>query len=219
MRRSAPAQATLHLAQGVTARSGTTERSVQPPGRISASAGLAPGGRKPPHRTSQASGSGHSHATGGLAAGSAAGTRHQWFLRKSISRVELAHLGRVAVEQLCLALLGEQATALTCRRSVAWLQRGWSASGFVGIKAILVAAALVPDGGGFFLGEADFDDALGALEAVLPGTTMRTGAPFWLGSSSPYMPKVRSVSGCMASSMHQAPRCRDQSRCSRSPRA
>jgi hypothetical protein len=41
------------------------------------------------------------------------------------------------------------------------------------------------------------------LKPYFQGTTSRTGAPFWLGSTSPYMPKVSSVSGCIASSMRR----------------
>src|ERR1700751_1223463 len=42
---------------------------------------------------------------------------------------------------------------------------------------------------------------LADLKPYFQGTTMRTGAPSWLGNSSPYKPKVSRVSGCMASSM------------------
>jgi hypothetical protein len=41
---------------------------------------------------------------------------------------------------------------------------------------------------------------LALLKPYFQGTTSRTGAPFCLGSTSPYMPKASSVSGCMASS-------------------
>ncbi len=41
------------------------------------------------------------------------------------------------------------------------------------------------------------------LKPYFHGTTSRTGAPFWFGSTSPYTPKVSSVSGCIASSMRR----------------
>ena len=41
------------------------------------------------------------------------------------------------------------------------------------------------------------------LKPYFHGTTMRIGAPFWFGNTSPYMPTVSSVSGCMASSMRR----------------
>ena len=42
------------------------------------------------------------------------------------------------------------------------------------------------------------------LKPYFHGTTMRTGAPFWLGNTSPYMPKASSASGFMASSSRRA---------------
>src|SRR5579863_5076279 len=39
------------------------------------------------------------------------------------------------------------------------------------------------------------------LNPYFQGITMRMGAPFWLGSLSPYMPKHSSARGCIASSM------------------
>jgi hypothetical protein len=44
---------------------------------------------------------------------------------------------------------------------------------------------------------------LADLKPYFQGTTMRTGAPFWFGSTWPYMPTVSRVSGCMASSMRK----------------
>ena len=41
------------------------------------------------------------------------------------------------------------------------------------------------------------------MKPYFHGTTSRTGAPFWFGSTSPYMPNASSVSGCMASSMRR----------------
>ena len=41
---------------------------------------------------------------------------------------------------------------------------------------------------------------LALLKPYFHGMTTRTGAPFWLGSTWPYMPTVSSVSGCIASS-------------------
>src|SRR5207245_6648296 len=41
---------------------------------------------------------------------------------------------------------------------------------------------------------------LALLKPYFHGTTTRTGAPFWFGSTRPYMPTVSSVSGCKASS-------------------
>src|SRR5205814_9396637 len=41
------------------------------------------------------------------------------------------------------------------------------------------------------------------LKPYFQGTTTRTGAPFWLGSTSPYRPKPSSASGCIASSMRR----------------
>jgi hypothetical protein len=55
------------------------------------------------------------------------------------------------------------------RRSVAWLQRGWSTFGVhVRIEAVLVGRRLVPRGARLFLDKADLHDRLGRLEAVLP---------------------------------------------------
>mgnify|MGYP003694336751 CR=1 FL=1 len=41
---------------------------------------------------------------------------------------------------------------------------------------------------------------LALLKPYFQGMTTRIGAPFWLGSTCPYMPTVSSVSGCIASS-------------------
>ena len=38
------------------------------------------------------------------------------------------------------------------------------------------------------------------LKPYFQGTTARTGAPFWFGKTSPYMPNASKVSGCIASS-------------------
>jgi hypothetical protein len=46
------------------------------------------------------------------------------------ARIQLADLRFVAVEHQRLALLGEQPPSSPMRRSVAWLQRGWSTFGF-----------------------------------------------------------------------------------------
>ena len=45
----------------------------------------------------------------------------------------------------------------------------------------------------------DFAD----LKPYFHGMTTRTGAPSWLGNTSPYKPKVSSVSGCIASSIRR----------------
>jgi hypothetical protein len=45
-----------------------------------------------------------------------------------------------------------------------------------------------------------FTSDLPLLKPYFHGATSRSGAPFWLGSTSPYMPKASRVSGCMASS-------------------
>ena len=45
---------------------------------------------------------------------------------------------------------------------------------------------------------------LADLKPYFHGTTSRTGAPFCFGSTSPYMPKASSVSGCSASSRRSA---------------
>ena len=44
------------------------------------------------------------------------------------------------------------------------------------------------------------------LKPYFHGTTSRTGAPSWGGRSRPYRPVVRSVSGCIASSMRRPSR-------------
>ena len=44
---------------------------------------------------------------------------------------------------------------------------------------------------------------LALLKPYFHGTTTRTGAPFCAGSTSPYIPNVSSVSGCMASSIRR----------------
>ncbi|MNW04753.1 hypothetical protein D3C71_2008890 [compost metagenome] len=41
---------------------------------------------------------------------------------------------------------------------------------------------------------------LALLKPYFQGTTRRSGAPFCLGSSFPYIPKASKASGCMASS-------------------
>src|SRR5262249_1482110 len=41
---------------------------------------------------------------------------------------------------------------------------------------------------------------LALLNPYFHGTTIRTGAPFWLGRTCPYIPTVSSVRGCSASS-------------------
>ena len=44
---------------------------------------------------------------------------------------------------------------------------------------------------------------LADLKPYFQGKTMRTGAPFWFGNTSPYIPKLNSASGCIASSMRK----------------
>ena len=44
------------------------------------------------------------------------------------------------------------------------------------------------------------------LKPYFHGTTSRSGAPFWLGRSRPYMPVARIASGCIASSMRSPSR-------------
>ena len=41
------------------------------------------------------------------------------------------------------------------------------------------------------------------LKPYFHGTTSRSGAPFWAGSSCPYRPTAKSVSGCIASSIRR----------------
>ena len=44
------------------------------------------------------------------------------------------------------------------------------------------------------------------LKPYFHGTTSRSGAPFWLGMTRPYMPTARIASGCIASSRRRPSR-------------
>ena len=73
------------------------------------------------------------------------------------------------------------------RRSVAWLQRGWSTVGFTfAVEAVLAAA---PPGssvvGGWRSVKRISTIDLMPLKPYFHGTTSRSGAPFWLGSTLP----------------------------------
>ena len=90
------------------------------------------------------------------------------------------------------------------RRSVFWLQRGWSTCGLTlekkpysrGLDFIHAV-----DGwpGQKRMATIDLID----LKPYFHGTTSRIGAPFWLGMARPYTPTASRVSGCMASSMRR----------------
>ena len=93
------------------------------------------------------------------------------------------------------------------RRSLFWLQRGWSTAGFTleknpysdgcdwcqavsGMRSTKVIAMI----------------DLMLLKPYFHGTTSRSGAPFCCGRDLPYRPVARNVSGCMASSMRRPSR-------------
>src|SRR5256885_6751510 len=161
---------------GVTASTTHRKRKVQSPvERSKASAGLAPSVFRMAPASSHANGSRHTRNTSGLAvrcskrcctAVIAWATSIE--LLEVHARVELAHLGFVAIEQLRLALLGEQAVFANAPLRGLAPARVRHVGVHIGIKAILVARRLVPGRARLLVGQADGDDALGALEAVLP---------------------------------------------------
>ena len=53
------------------------------------------------------------------------------------------------------------------------------------VEAVLRRFNLVPEGARLLVRKDDLDDGFGRLVAPLPSTLMRTGAPFWLGRTSP----------------------------------
>ena len=93
------------------------------------------------------------------------------------------------------------------RRSVFWLQRGWSTSGLTlekkpyseGCRSCQAVSGMRSTN---LISTID----LMLLKPYFHGTTSRSGAPFCCGSGLPYSPVASRVSGCMASSMRRPSR-------------
>src|ERR1700761_3347121 len=148
------------------------KRRVQSPvDRIRCSAGLAPRPSVSAPYSNQAKGSRHSRNTAGLAAGRSSSlfTAASIELLQVHAGVERGDLRLVAVEQPGLGALGEEAAAV----ADAALGRLAPARMIavrvdVGIEAVFLRRRLVPGGRRLLVEEADSDDRLRALEAVLP---------------------------------------------------
>ena len=93
------------------------------------------------------------------------------------------------------------------RRSVFWLQRGWSTVGLtLEKKPYSLGCRSFHAVGGRFSTKSIATIDLMLLKPYFHGTTNRSGAPFCCGSGLPYRPVARIVSGCMASSMRSPSR-------------
>ena len=93
------------------------------------------------------------------------------------------------------------------RRSLFWVQRGWSTLGFtLEKKPYSLDWASFQLVNGIFSTKVIATIDLMLLKPYFHGTTSRSGAPFCCGSGLPYRPVASRVSGCMASSMRRPSR-------------
>src|SRR3990167_7629800 len=187
MRRSrAKAGQLAMVRKGVTVNTTHSMRSVQSPvARTRASAGLAPRRSANAAKTNQHRGSAANKNAPGLAARWASQAFTEAIesveLLEVHAGVQLPHLGLVAVEHQCLALLGKQAVFADAALGGLTPARVVHIGVHIGIEAILVGSRFVPGGTRLLLGEADLDDALAALETVLPRHHQTHGRTVLLG--------------------------------------
>ena len=128
--------------------------------------------------------------------------RHRLVVLPQIhARVELGHLVGVAVEGQRFPFEELAQAAVPMPGSSADDRPPDSRSNRIRIRCAFEIFHVV---GGCFSTNRIFTMDLMLLKPYFHGTTRRSGAPFWLGSTSPYSPTHKIASGCMASSMRKS---------------